>query len=62
MAIEIIERGELPGEKQYEASCNLCRSRLKFLRADAKITYDQRDGDFLTITCPVCLRPVHTAV
>ena len=59
MAIEILERGMLAEDKPYEAICNRCRSRLRFLRGDAKFTDDQRDGVFLTITCPVCGDLVH---
>lgn len=61
MAIEVIERGNLPEDQPYDATCNHCRSKLRFLRKDAKFTSDQRDGDFLTIACPVCSHPVHTA-
>lgn len=62
MAIEVVERGEMPEDRPYEATCNNCRSKLRFLRGDAKFTPDQRDGDFLTVTCPVCKQSVHTGV
>jgi RNase P subunit RPR2 len=61
MAIEVIERGELPEDRPYEATCNRCRSKLRFLRGDAQFTADQRDGDFLTVKCPVCGESVHTS-
>lgn len=59
MAIEVIRRGHLPENDQFEAVCHRCKSQLRFLRSDAKHTSDQRDGDFVTITCPVCQSPVH---
>lgn len=61
MSIEILERGTPPGEKSYEATCAGCQSKLKFLRGDGMLTNDWRDGDYLTVICPVCNSPVHKA-
>ena len=61
MAIEVLERGSPPSEKVYETHCNGCHSKLRFKRSDAQFTSDQRDGDFLSIACPVCGRNVYTA-
>lgn len=54
MAVEIIERGQLPSETVYDATCGNCRTKIRFKRGDAKYFFDQRDGDFLSIACPVC--------
>lgn len=59
MSIEVIVRGQPPEEKVYEEQCRRCASMLRFKRADAKYTADQRDGDFLTVECPVCHGTVH---
>lgn len=59
MAIEIISRGHLPENDQFEATCHKCKSSLRFLRSDGKLSFDQRDGDFLTVSCPVCGDSVH---
>ncbi|WP_066795092.1 hypothetical protein [Sphingomonas soli] len=61
MAIEVISRGHLPENDQFEASCSNCKSTLRFLRSDGKLTFDQRDGDFLTVACPVCGTSVNVA-
>lgn len=61
MAIEVINRGHLPENDQFEAKCNHCKSDLRFLRSDARFTSDQRDGDFVTVDCPVCSHAVHVA-
>jgi hypothetical protein len=58
MAIEVVRRGKAPEDVVYKADCYTCKSVLKFKREDGKITYDQRDGDFLTIECPVCEKHV----
>jgi hypothetical protein len=61
MAVEVIQRGHLPENDQFEATCSRCRSQLRFLRSDAKLTHDQRDGDFVTISYPVCSNSVHAS-
>lgn len=61
MAIEVVRRGHLPEEDQFEAQCYRCKSDIRFLRSDAKFTADQRDGDFVTVACPVCQTPVNVA-
>ena len=59
MAIEIIEIGQKPGDKQYEVQCRACRTKFTFSRSDAKYTSDQRDGDFVSIKCPLCETMCH---
>lgn len=56
MAITIIQRGELPEEKEYQAQCHKCKSVLSWKKKDARIDFpgDQRDGPFTQINCPVC--------
>ena len=54
MAIEVVELGTPPDQVEYETRCQKCQSKLKFKRSDAKYVNDQRDGDYLTVECPVC--------
>lgn len=61
MAIEVIRRGNLPENDQFDVKCNHCKSEIRFLRSDARLTSDQRDGDFLKVDCPVCNHAVHVA-
>jgi hypothetical protein len=58
--VEIISRGVLPSEKTYETTCPNCGTWLRLNRGEDKFTSDNRDGDFLTISCPVCNVPVYT--
>ena len=62
MSIEIIHRGELPGDKQRQATCQCCQTVFSFAESDARRVFDQRDGDYLTLPCPVCEQPVNKAV
>lgn len=62
MAIEIIQRGTLPGERQHQTRCGACQTIFSFGETDARRISDQRDGDYLTLPCPVCQRPVNKAV
>lgn len=54
MAINIIKRGTPPAEKIYEARCINCNTEFTFQEADARKTFDQRDGNFWQLGCPVC--------
>ena len=52
--VEIIKRGTLPDEKTYETECRHCRTFFRFERREAHFVTDQREGDAVTIACPVC--------
>ena len=62
--MNILERGNDPNDpsKLFKARCSNCKSLIEFARGEAEVTYDQRDGDFMTVTCPVCSRPVYLAI
>jgi len=62
MAIRIIKAGEVIENRKYEVVCQICRSVLGFDYKDATYKFDQRDGDYLVITCPVCRYKVCTGV
>ena len=59
MAIQIIQRGVLPEAIRYKTKCRHCNTIFSFLKSDAHLTVDQRDGDFYTIECPVCSKDCH---
>ena len=59
MAIQIIQRGVLPAAVRYKTECRHCNTIFSFLKSDARLTDDQRDGDFYTIKCPVCSKDHH---
>ena len=52
--MKILKRGIPPAEMIYRVKCRQCNSELEFARAEAQLTNDQRDGDYLTVICPVC--------
>lgn len=54
MTIEILQRGTPPSERKMAGTCMKCSTRIKCSCADAKYEYDQRDGIYYTVTCPVC--------
>lgn len=53
MAIEVVERGELPAEQRYEGRCWRCQSLLRCNGSDFKSNGDPK-GSTLVIACPVC--------
>ncbi len=55
--MKIIKEGKLPEDNEdneYDGTCHNCSTIIKFKQHEAKINYDQRDGDFLSIRCPLC--------
>ena len=60
--MEILKEGKNPSDKKYEGECHTCETLVSFKRSEAKYTPDQRDGDFLTVECPVCGDKIHTSI
>jgi hypothetical protein len=54
--MKIISRGVDPRTLTYQATCNRCKTVVEFTRDDPEVKYnnDQRDGDYLSCSCPVC--------
>jgi RNase P subunit RPR2 len=59
--VQVIKRGCKPSEKIVDATCKTCESVLRFTVGEAKVVADQRDGDYLSVTCPVCSSDVTAA-
>jgi RNase P subunit RPR2 len=57
--VEVLQRGQKPSERTYTATCRTCNSQLRFKASEAKVTFDQRDGDFVSVECPVCSETVN---
>lgn len=56
--MKIIKKGKLPEEREYMSTCRHCKTFFSFLKNEATYNYDQRDGDFLSIDCPLCKNKV----
>jgi RNase P subunit RPR2 len=52
--MKIITKGQIPGERIHRATCNHCGTVFEFSQKEATIQSDQRDGDYMTILCPLC--------
>jgi len=52
--MKILERGTKPTDKVYTVRCQHCKTKFEFAQHEGKVIYDQRDGDFISIACPVC--------
>lgn len=57
--MRIIKRGIPPQERLFAATCRSCHTEIEFKKSEGKVTASQRDGDFITVVCPVCGRSVH---
>jgi hypothetical protein len=60
--IRIIKRGVNPETKLYQGACHNCGTVVEFPRSAAKYQADQRDGDYLEVSCPVCHRRITAGV
>lgn len=52
--MKIIKQGIVPEEVVYRTTCSKCDTEFEFAQREAKLTSDQRDGDFVSIPCPTC--------
>lgn len=53
--MEILKRGELPGDRKWEGGCTSCLSEATAVRSELKnVVDDQRDGPHAREECPVC--------
>lgn len=61
MAITMVKKGELPGEKWYIGRCLSCMSEYRAQRKDLHHVSTQRDGDEYTHECQLtgCNRLVY---
>ena len=51
---EIIKRGRLSEDVKYTMQCRECETVAIFERREGRMSSDQRDGDAIVFTCPVC--------
>jgi len=52
--MEVLFRGTSPLEREIESTCNTCSTVVRFKICEGTIVYDQRDGNSVKVTCPVC--------
>lgn len=60
--MKIIKQGIPAEEKKHRGQCSRCETQVEFYRKEGTVTYDQRDGNFVTVKCPVCGHPIHSSL
>ena len=50
--MRIIKEGQLPETKKHVFTCTNCKCQFEAIRSECTYNDDQRDGAFLSITCP----------
>lgn len=62
--MRIIQAGFVEENLHYIGICNHCKCKVEFSRAEAKVTRDQKDGDYVSISCPTecCGNKIHVAI
>lgn len=56
--VEIIKAGKKPEDKVITTTCKHCATKFRFKVSEARMSFDQRDGDALVIKCPLCSQSV----
>lgn len=51
--MRVIKKGALAGDQTYRATCRSCGTVYEFQVREARHHSDQRDGDYLSTTCPI---------
>lgn len=62
--MKIIKRGKNPGPESQEPltlTCSGCETIIETSHAEMTRQWDQRDGDYYEIKCPVCDRQITKA-
>ena len=52
--MKIITKGQIPEERMYRVVCRNCHTVFEFQYKEAQEVFDQRDGNYLKIPCPLC--------
>ena len=52
--MRVLKRGAKKEEIKYIGKCYNCNSIIEAIGKEVKHNYDQRDGDYNTIVCPIC--------
>ena len=51
--MKIIKQGQPTETRTYQCTCRECGTVFEFEHHEAKFVFDQRDGNFLQLPCPI---------
>lgn len=51
--MKILKQGQLPEDKEFTTTCRRCKTEFQFKKSEGKETSDQRDGNYVSINCPL---------
>ena len=60
--MKILRRGKKLEDEVMRGDCGHCGTWVEFSRGEAEYVFDQRDGDYVKVECPVCGRLIIVAV
>ena len=60
--MEILKPGKLPEDGSAEPLCRHCGCEFRVRQGEGAYHSDQRDGDFISFTCPTCRKSVTVSV
>jgi len=60
--MEIIKKGKLPDDIAYKGECHYCGTIVRFKRSEGHVVYDQRDGNSVSVCCPLCHNNIYVSL
>ncbi len=60
--MRIVYLGKKPEERVFLGKCRACRTEVEFEQREAKTVCDQRDGDYLSVPCPICRAEINVSL
>ena len=52
--MKVVKRGRLPEDRVVQWACRRCNSVIEAKKSEGQVRHDQRDGDYVIFSCPVC--------
>lgn len=60
--MKIIKEGKKPEDLWHQPTCYNCKTVVEFQVFEGTITREQRDGDYVTVSCPICGYNINSAL
>jgi len=57
--MKIIRAGTPETMRIFEGECIHCHTQVEFYQHEGKVTYDQKEGDYITVVCPICGKNIY---
>lgn len=56
--VRVTKKGKLPGEGLRKGTCTYCSTEVEFKASAGTYSPDRRDGNAMSVPCPLCKRDI----